>query len=148
MVSEFVLSQTQTTLQDHFLQASKTYTNSSIAQSKPIQKNIISALKKSWILQHSLPLKTAQVKMFGAIHHHLKQYLIQNFSTHSRREGTITMIVLQWTELHFLSNNYLSMSNTVIIGNVISFLCPVVSHFSWSAVKFMLKTKKSQHFSL
>ena len=70
------------------------------------------------------------MKMFGAIHHHLKQYLIQNFSTHSRREGTITMIVLQWTELHFLSNNYLSMSNTVIIGNVISFLCPVVSHFS------------------
>ena len=57
MVSEFALSQTQTTLQDHFLQASKTYTNSSIAPSKPIQKNIISTLKKSWILQHSLPLK-------------------------------------------------------------------------------------------
>ena len=57
MVSEFVLSQTQTTLQDHFLQASKTYTNSFIAPSKPIQKNIISTLKKSWILQHSLPLK-------------------------------------------------------------------------------------------
>ena len=30
MVSEFVLSQTQTTPQDHFLQASKTYTKSSI----------------------------------------------------------------------------------------------------------------------
>ena len=37
--------------------------------------------------------------MFGAIHQHLKRYLIQNFSTHSRREGTITTI-----ELHFLSN--------------------------------------------
>ena len=35
--------------------------------------------------------------MFGAIHQHLKQYLIQNFFTHSRREGTITMIVLQCT---------------------------------------------------
>ena len=30
--------------------------------------------------------------MFGAIHQHLKQYLIQNVSTHSRRKGTITMI--------------------------------------------------------
>ena len=30
MVSEFVLGQTQTTPQDHFLQASKTYTKSSI----------------------------------------------------------------------------------------------------------------------
>ena len=44
--------------------------------------------------------------MFGGIHQHLKQYLIQNFSTHSRREGTITMIVLQCTGLHFLSNDY------------------------------------------
>ena len=44
--------------------------------------------------------------MFGAIHQHLKQYLIQNVSTHSRREGTITMIVPQCTELRFLSNNY------------------------------------------
>ena len=46
--------------------------------------------------------------MFGALHQHLKQYLIQNVSTPSRREGTTTMIVLQCTELHFLSNNYLS----------------------------------------
>ena len=44
--------------------------------------------------------------MFGAVHQHLKQYLIQNFSTHSRREGTITTIMLQRTELHLLSNNY------------------------------------------
>ena len=44
--------------------------------------------------------------MFAAIQQHLKQYAIQNFSTHSRREGTITMIVLKCTELHFLSNNY------------------------------------------
>ena len=44
--------------------------------------------------------------MFGAVHQHLKQYLIQNFSPHSRREGTITMTMLQRTELHLLSNNY------------------------------------------
>ena len=37
---------------------------------------------------------------------HLKYYLIPNFSTHSRREGTVTMIVLHCTGLHFLSNNY------------------------------------------
>ena len=45
--------------------------------------------------------------MVGAIHHLLKQDLIQNFSTRSRREGTITvtMIVLQCTALNFLSNN-------------------------------------------
>ena len=48
--------------------------------------------------------------MFGAIRQHLKQYLIQNFSTPSRREGTITMIVPQCTELHFLTNNYLPIS--------------------------------------
>ena len=41
--------------------------------------------------------------MFGAIHQHLKQNLIQNFSTHSRPEGAITMIVLQCTELEQLS---------------------------------------------
>ena len=41
--------------------------------------------------------------MFGAIHQHPKQYLIQNFSTHSRREGTVTMIVLQGRGPHFLS---------------------------------------------
>ena len=40
--------------------------------------------------------------MFGTIHQHLKQYLIQNFSTHYRREGTITMIVRRCTGLHFL----------------------------------------------
>ena len=48
---------------------------------------------------------TAQINMFGAIHQHLKQNLIQNFSTHFLREGTITIIVLLCTELHFLSNN-------------------------------------------
>ena len=41
-----------------------------------------------------------------AVKEHLKQYLIQKFPTHSRRDGTITMIVLQCTELHFLSKNY------------------------------------------
>ena len=94
--------------------------------------------------------RTAWIKMFGAIHQHLRQYLIQNFSPHSRREGTITMIVLRCTGLHFLSNNYppfRSMSNTFTIGKLISFICPVVSHFSWRAVKYMLKTQKSQHFS-
>ena len=40
--------------------------------------------------------------MFGTIHQHLKQYLIQNFSTHYRREGTITMIVRRCAGLHFL----------------------------------------------
>ena len=40
MVSEFVLGQTQTTPQDHFLQASKTYTKSSLA-------NNIFSLKKT-----------------------------------------------------------------------------------------------------
>ena len=40
MVSEFVLGQTQTTPQDHFLQASKTYTKSSLA-------NNIFSLKKN-----------------------------------------------------------------------------------------------------
>ena len=39
MVSKFVLDQTQTTPQDHFLQASKTYTKSSLA-------NNIFSLKK------------------------------------------------------------------------------------------------------
>ena len=40
MVSKFVLDQTQTTPQDHFLQASKTYTKSSLAN------NIFSLKKK------------------------------------------------------------------------------------------------------
>ena len=40
--------------------------------------------------------------MFGAIDQHLKQYLIKKISSNSRREGTITMIVLQCTGLHFL----------------------------------------------
>ena len=40
MVSKFVLDQTQTTPQDHFLQASKTYTKSSLA-------NNIFSLKKT-----------------------------------------------------------------------------------------------------
>ena len=69
--------------------------------------------------------------MFGAIRQHLKQCLIQIFPTNSRREGTITMIVC--TELHFLSNNYPAFSQHqyhVTIGNLISFICPVVSHFS------------------
>ena len=44
--------------------------------------------------------------MFGTIYQHLKQYLIKKFSIHYRREGTITMFVLQCTELHFLSNIY------------------------------------------
>ena len=70
MVSEFVLGQTQMTSQDHFLQASKTYTKSSIVNlirhsSRDsteqtifsIQKNKINTLNKSWILQQSLPLK-------------------------------------------------------------------------------------------
>ena len=39
--------------------------------------------------------------MFGAIHQHFKQYLIQNFSTHSPREGTITMIVLSAQDFIF-----------------------------------------------
>ena len=74
--------------------------------------------------------------MFGAIPQHLKQYLIQNFSTHFLREGTITMIVLQCTELHFLSNmestihHFHSMSNMFTIDNLISFIRPLVSHFS------------------
>ena len=38
--------------------------------------------------------RTAQIKMFGATHQHLKQYLIKKFSTHSRREGIITIIAL------------------------------------------------------
>ena len=57
--------------------------------------------------------------MFGAVHQHLKQYLIQNFSTHSRREGTITMIMLQRTELHLLSN---SMSNSPDIFHLSSLM--------------------------
>ena len=66
MVSEFVHGQTQTTSQDHFLQASEPYTISSIvnfnleieiAPSKPIQKNTIGLINNSWILQHSLSLK-------------------------------------------------------------------------------------------
>ena len=51
---------------------------------------------------HSLNM--VELQLFGAVHQHLKQYLIQNFSTHSRREGTITMIMLQRRELHLLSN--------------------------------------------
>ena len=35
MVSKFVLGQTQTTPQDHFLQASKTYAESSIVNFNP-----------------------------------------------------------------------------------------------------------------
>ena len=42
---------------------------------------------------------------------------------------------------------YTSYENTFTIGNLISFICPVVWHFSESAVKYMLKTQKSQHFS-
>ena len=49
--------------------------------------------------------------MFSAIHQHLKQYLIQNLSTHSCREVSITMIALQCTELHFLSK-FEHLSNT------------------------------------
>ena len=39
-------------------------------------------------------------------------------------------------------------SNTFTIGNLISFICALVSHFSWSAVKYTLKTQKSQRFLL
>ena len=39
--------------------------------------------------------------MFDATHQHFKRYLIKKFSTHFRRGGTITMIALQYTELHF-----------------------------------------------
>ena len=45
--------------------------------------------------------------------------------------------------IHYLH----SMSNTFPMSNLISFICPVVSYFSWSAVKYRLKTQKSQHFS-
>ena len=48
--------------------------------------------------------------MFGATHQYLKQYLIKKFSTHSRREGTITTMALQCTELYYLSYNYPSSS--------------------------------------
>ena len=51
-------------------------------------------------------LSPGKIKMFVAIHEHHKQYLIENFSTYSRCEGTITIIMLQCTELHFLLNNH------------------------------------------
>ena len=49
--------------------------------------------------------------MFGATHQRLKQYLIQNLSTHPRREGTLTMIAPQCTELHFQLDNYPPLSH-------------------------------------
>ena len=58
-------------------------------------------------LQTGYKMKT-RYKMQTAewVQNALPNILIQNFSTHSRREGTITMIVLQCTGLHFLSNHY------------------------------------------
>ena len=69
--------------------------------------------------------------MFGTIHQHLKQYLIQNFSTHSRREGTVSMIVLQCTKLHFswtTIHHFHSMSNTFTIGNLFSNIAFLIEH--------------------
>ena len=45
MVSKFVLDQTQTTPQDHFLQASKTYTKSSLANNIFLLKKQLKKLK-------------------------------------------------------------------------------------------------------
>ena len=54
MVSKFVLDQTQTTPQDHFLQASKTYTKSSLAN------NIFSLKKKLKKLKNKKSNKKSQ----------------------------------------------------------------------------------------
>ena len=58
--------------------------------------------------------------MFGAIQQHLKQYLIHNFSTQSRREGTITMIVLQCTKLHYFHS--MSCNDIFHLSSSIAFL--------------------------
>ena len=58
--------------------------------------------------------------MFGAIQQHLKQYLIHNFSTHSRREGTITMIVLQCTKIHHFHS--MSCNDIFPLSSSIAFL--------------------------
>ena len=84
--------------------------------------------------------------MFGAIHQRLKQYLI--FSTHSRRQeqqpwswnSEQNSIFFRKTTHYFQS-----MSNMFTIGNLVSFTCPVESHFS--IFKYTLKAQKSQHFS-
>ena len=80
--------------------------------------------------------------MFGAIHQHLKQYLIQNFSTHSRREGTITMIiVLQYTGLHFLSYNSIQLS-TIFTALVTRLLKVIWYLSSFSGIAFLIKRGK------
>ena len=71
--------------------------------------------------------------MFGTIHQHLKQYLIQIFPLTIvvkeqlpwSRDGAQDSIFSRITIHHFHS-----MSNTFTIGNLISFICPVVSNFS------------------
>ena len=40
-----------------------------------------------------------------------------------------------------------SKSNTFTIDNLISFICPVVSHFSWNAVKYTLKQGRKANIS-
>ena len=58
---------------------------------------------------------------------------ISNFSSHSRHEETITMIVLQCTRLHFLSSNHPPFSqhdwHVYTIGNLISFICLSIAFF-------------------
>ena len=87
MVCEFVLGQTQTISQVNFLQASKTYTKSSIVN---FNQTLISAKQTNsekynrHTTNHescntACRKRTAQIKMFGTIHQHLKQYLIQIF---------------------------------------------------------------------
>ena len=122
MVSEIVLGQTQTTPQDHFFQASKTYTKSTIEilirysfrdsteQTNPEKYNRHTQQIMNLATQLAVKELLKSKCLVQFTNTSVKQYLIQNFSSHSPREGTITMIALQCTELPFLSYNYPSFS--------------------------------------
>ena len=96
MVSEFVLGQTQMTPQDHFLQATKTYTKSSIVNflirySSGDSTKQTNPEKYNRHTQHIMNLATQLamkelLKSKRLVHQHLKQYLIQKFSTQSRKQ--------------------------------------------------------------
>ena len=77
----------------------------SIKQTNPEKYNLHTSQIMNLATQLAIK-ELLKIKMFVAIHEHHKQYLIENFSTYSRFEGTITMIMLQCTELHFLLNNH------------------------------------------
>ena len=69
--------------------------------------------------------------------------------TNSHRERKINMIVLQSRELHFsrITIHYFhSMNNTFTLSNLMSFICPTVSHFPQKARKIRIKITEKPAF--